>query len=333
MTLKIASAPLRISFLGGGTDYPNYFEKSERDGCVIGSTINQYVYISALNQPPFEEVRFRFTYRKTDAVRSIREIDHPVVRTILTERRWTKPLNLATMATLPGRSGLGSSSAFTVALIRLMDDLIGVHQSPHDIAQEAIRIERDLLMEAGGYQDQFHSAVGGFRFYNFTSSGVTYSDPLGSEVDLSEISKSIVLVATGKERDSSYFAEQTSSGLNNSQKLKYGDTLSQLTKDTYNRLLDTADSNEKLLALADAMNSGWELKKSISGHKSDEIDALLTKGKSSGALSGKLCGAGGSGFALFLVPQKKVETFTKNFDQNDLIFPQLTPLGVSIAEF
>lgn len=332
MTLKVATAALRISFVGGGTDYPSYFNKPDRVGCVIGGTINQYVYVSALDQPPFEEVKFRFTYRKTDAVENIQDISHPVVRTVLTQRQWAKPLNLATMATLPGRSGLGSSSAFTVALIRLMDSLQGANQSPEKIAQEAIRIERDLLMEAGGYQDQYHAALGGFRFYQFSPMGVTYSDPICNENDLSEISKSLVLVATGKERNSTQFAEQTNSGLNNGKSIELGNALSELTGSTYRKLMAAVNSNEKLEVLADAMNLGWELKKRISGHKSTEVDDLITKGKNSGAISGKLCGAGGSGFAVFLVPQKQVAKFAEKFNKVDLIFPKLTSSGVSIAD-
>ena len=332
MTLKVASAPLRISFLGGGTDYPGYFEESEREGCVIGSSINHYVYVSALDQPPFEEVKFRFTYRKTDAVGSIPEISHPVVRAILTQRQWVRPLNLATMATLPGRSGLGSSSAFTVALIRLMDNLQGAEQSPKQIAQEAVGVERNLLLEAGGYQDQYHSAIGGFRFYNFSSKGVSYSEPISTESELLEISKSLVLVATGKTRNSTLFAEQTTSNLKEVQKLEYGDLLSELTRNTYTRLLASSTPGEKIEVLADAMNVGWGLKKTISGHKSSEVDDLIKIGKLNGAISGKLCGAGGSGFALFIVPRNQITNFAERFNGQDLVFPQLTSLGVSIAE-
>jgi len=333
MKLTIARAPLRISFVGGGTDYPEFFEYSQSAGCVVGASINQYVYVSCLNQPPFEEVKFRFTYRKTEAVQKISEITHPVLRTVLEQRDWDKPLNLATMASLPGRSGLGSSSAFTVAMVLLMNKLQNRSQNPLEVAMEAIGIERDTLKEAGGYQDQLHSSIGGFRMYQFRPTGITVSEQIGYPEVMSELSNSVVLVATGKGRNSSDFARHAARRMGNARTLELGELLSNLAKETYKQLLTQSDSNLMLSVLASAMNEGWELKKRISGHNSGEVDDLIKKGMQHGAISGKLCGAGGSGFALFLVPVEQLPGFKKHFNHDDLIFPKLTSEGASIVEF
>jgi D-glycero-alpha-D-manno-heptose-7-phosphate kinase len=333
MVLTVARAPLRISFIGGGTDYPAFFQGSKQPGYVIGGSIDQYVYVSALNQPPFEKVRYRITYRKTDSVRYLADISHPVVRAILTERKWGKPLNLATMASLPGRSGLGSSSAFTVALIRLMDHLQDITNTPFEIAIEAINVEREILKEAGGYQDQLHSAIGGMRLYKFTSTGISYSEPISQEKYLAEISKSLVLVAVGGSRSSSQFATQTTEMLSQPQTFEYCNALSRLTLTTYEKIISATNPNEIIELIAHAMNQGWKLKKLISGHKSDAVDKIITRGIYHGAISGKLCGAGGSGFALFIVPQDLLSNFKANFNEDDMIFPSLTTSGVQIATF
>lgn len=333
MPLTITRAPLRISFIGGGTDYPAFFQGSQEPGYVIGGSIDQFVYVSALDQPPFEAVRYRFTYRKTDAVQRIVDISHPVVRTVLTQRKWTRPLNLATMASLPGRSGLGSSSAFTVALIRLMDELQGVKQTPLEIAHEAIKVERKLLIEAGGYQDQLHSSIGGLRLYKFTKNGISYSEPLVNAQDLGEISKSLVLVATGSTRDSSQFAIQTTENLSQTQTFELSESLSKLTFEAYERIRVARNFMEVIEHLGHAMNQGWTLKKIISGHRPSGVDQIIERGIQQGAISGKLCGAGGSGFALFLVPPERLASFKASFNENDLILPSLIESGVEIAKF
>ena len=175
--MLIAKSPLRISFLGGGSDFPSYFQNSSIGGSVLGTSIARYVYVMIENQPLFEEVKFRVTYRKTDAAQDLESIKHPSVRESLKLRSWTSPLNIATMADLPGRSGLGSSSAFTVALNIALDkmqnrDLALSSKYLYDLAHRAIMIERIKLNEHGGYQDQFHSVFGGLRRYDFFKSKV-----------------------------------------------------------------------------------------------------------------------------------------------------------------
>lgn len=318
---------MRLSFLGGTSDYPEYFYDSDRPGAVLGTAINQYVYVSILAQPLFEKIKFRFSWRFTESVSDFEEISHPVLRKALEIHDWAVPLNIGTMASLPGRSGMGSSSAFTVALLGSLQKFRGGDTPSKELAHQAIQLERIELGESGGWQDQFHSAIGGFRLYQFAKDKVDYSEQIGTIEFRNLLSNSLVLVATGGGRDSTIHASRTKSNILSGSQLKSIDKLSDLTREIAADINGSRNPEEAIKILSQGLNEGWHLKKKISGHSELEIDELLEFGLSHGALGAKLCGAGGSGFAAFIVPPEVIEKFIGNFDSKSIVRVELNDRG------
>ena len=231
------------------------------------------------------------------------------------------------MASLPGRSGMGSSSAFTVALLGSLQKFRGGGILPLELAHQAILLERIELGESGGWQDQFHSAVGGFRLYQFAKNKVDYSEQVGTFAFRTLLSSSLVLVATGGGRDSTIHATRTKDNILSGSQLTSINQLSDLTRDIAAEINRTHDPVEALKILSLGINEGWYLKKKISGHNELEVDELLNFGLSHGALGAKLCGAGGSGFAAFIVLPEMMEKFITNFDSKSIVRVELNELG------
>ena len=322
---------MRLSFLGGTTDFQGYFDSNVIPGRVLGTTINQYVYVTILEQPKFEKIKYRFSWRFTESVSAISDISHPVLRTVLEKEDWQNPLNISTMATLPGRSGMGSSSAFTVSLLAAISQLKGIEGiTATELAQGAISVERFDLGEPGGYQDQYHAAVGGFRRYVFSRDGVEWSPPVRDFEFRSYLSECLVLVATGGGRDSGVHAARTTMNIDSRKLDNYLSELSNLTEQTFEGITSASNSEQAVKLLASSMNEGWKLKKSISSHSSSLVDDLIEFGISKGALAGKLCGAGGSGFAAFIVNPRKMPAFKNHFDKNEIVDIRIVDQGQEI---
>ena len=311
--------PLRVSFLGGGTDFPTFFNSDV--GYVLGATINKYVYVNILPLPQFAEERYRFTYRVTESVMDYKEILHPVVREVLSDRDWALPLNIATMADLPGRSGLGSSSSFTVGFLRALNHFEARDVAPSQLARDAIRIERELLCEPGGWQDQFQGAIGGFRLYKFDAGNVS-SDIISFEENIIQyISDSLVLLPMQNWRDSGGFAEVTSRNVKEGSGHQLAVYLASLTQETCQRLLSNSSLQEKFEDLCLAINLAWSFKVKLSESTLDsKVQEKIDEGLARGAFAGRLCGAGGTGFLLFLVPPLLRESFIESMAK-DLAFP------------
>jgi D-glycero-alpha-D-manno-heptose-7-phosphate kinase len=236
------------------------------------------------------------------------------------------------MADLPGRSGLGSSSSFTVALIaalREISDKMGVNWQNLDLAHLAVHLERVVLGEAGGWQDQYHAAIGGFRLYEFRSNEVSYSENLLSDEEFAYFSQSLVLIETGGERDSHRYAQVTQRNVVQTDNQLDLVELSNRVLEVGNQLKLPLEPIVKLKLVSELMTEGWKIKQRLSGHSFGEIDRLLEKGLSLGALGGKLCGAGGSGFAAFFVPPHDMTNFLQGFDKDRIVLPGLSRQGVS----
>lgn len=290
----ISRTPFRISLFGGGTDYPKWFH--EHGGAVLGMTIDKYCYISVRPLPPFFDHKYRVAYSKVETVREIAEIQHPAVRGILAEMSLNDGLEIHHDADLPARSGLGSSSAFTVGLINALHALRGQMISKHDLGRAAIRMEQDVLREEVGCQDQLWAAYGGLNRIEFMTDGNFAVKPLVLKPERRvELCRSLMLVFTGFSRFSSDFARNQIHNI--------GRRTQQLA--SMHTMVDQAqailtDDRTPMRALGQLLHESWQLKRELATTVStSEVDAIYAAGREAGAVGGKLLGAGGGGFMVF----------------------------------
>ena len=212
--LAMSKTPLRISFFGGGTDYPEYFKTEPGGGCVIGMAIDKYIYTSVLGLQSFIDYKFRAAYSRLEMVTDVEQIQHPVIREVLKHYRVEKPLDFSILSDLPSRTGLGSSSAFTVGLVNLITHLRRERLTKLDLAETAIFFEREVLKERVGVQDQYHAAFGGINRFDFGANR-TYITPVRMTGRAQErLEKSTVLIYTGSARYASQVLDEQMKNLN-----------------------------------------------------------------------------------------------------------------------
>jgi D-glycero-alpha-D-manno-heptose-7-phosphate kinase len=298
----ISRTPFRISFFGGGTDYPSWFR--EHGGAVVGAAIDKYFYMSMRRLPPFFAHRYRIVYSQIELVQQISEIKHPAVRGILADLNVQEGLEIHADADLPARSGLGSSSSFTVGLLHALYALDGKMVSKRDLATQAIRMEQEVLKENVGSQDQLWAAYGGFNRIDFRCDGSFAVAPIMLPPQRrDEFTRSIMLFFTGFTRFASDFAEEKIKNMNSRK--------SQLR--TIRSMVDSAidmliDPKTPVRELGDLLHESWRLKRELADNVSNaQIDEIYEAGREAGASGGKLLGAGGGGFMLFLVDPEKRE--------------------------
>lgn len=327
----VAKAPLRISFLGGGTDFSSYFG-SQGFGQVLGTAIDRFVYVMLDAQPGFEKSRFKFTYRKVEEVEKTSDFRHPVVRSILEELNIETPLNLATMANLPGRSGLGSSSAFTVALYSAIFQHLRKEVRAERVAEMAVNLERIRIGEPGGLQDQYHSAMGGFRSYKFQSNGVTVSKELLNDEKKKLIESGLALIATNSVRDSATYSAKHEERIKNKKSLRELDSMRDICVEATEEI-ESANTRDTFAILVNAVRESWLIKRDQIGDYSEEVLKIIDKAESVGAEALKLCGAGGAGFVLVLAKPEKIESIVEYFPKSHIVRPKLYEKGVTTFGF
>lgn len=327
----ISKTPLRASFFGGGTDYPSYFR--DNPGAVLGSTIDKHVYIQTLPLAHIAEQKYRVTYRTTESVGRIEDIHHPVIRETLKLHGWSTPLNIATMSDLPGGTGLGSSSAFTVGFINLIHRLKEVELTRYELARQAIHMEQVVLNENVGVQDQIHAAFGGLARYEFSGDSFSIEPLRLTTKRLNLINLSIILVYTGAQRSASAVLkaqeERTKAGSN----ADYLREMYEMTKIGASILESEGDDLAVLNRFAELMDHGWQLKRQLSNTVSNSaIDDLYVAGKELGALGGKLLGAGSGGFMLFVVDPALHPAFEARFGKENIIPISMTNGGSTVSK-
>lgn len=326
--MLLSRTPLRVSFFGGGTDYPEYFERYP--GAVVGMAINRYVYVSALKLAEFIEYRFRLSYSKLERVADVNEIEHPVVRSVMQHYDVDGPLDISIMADLPASSGLGSSSAFTVGLVNLVSAIKRQTMTRLDLAQAATHVERVLLKERVGVQDQLHTAYGGLNRFDFTANRIRIAPIQMHAVCQQHLMDSLVLIYTGRTRYASRVLEEQ---MKATKEKKVDQELSHLLAlaDQAVDVLESADPKTMLNEFALLMHEGWETKRKLSKSISlPEIDALYEKARAAGAVGGKLCGAGGGGFLLMVVPPDVRARFDDAMRDHSVIPIQMDAFGSTI---
>lgn len=299
----ITRTPFRISFFGGGTDYAAWYQ--EHGGIVLSTSIDKYCYISCRYLPPFFEHKYRVVYSKIENCRTIDQIEHPAVRAVLTYMQCNIGLEIHHDGDLPARSGLGSSSSFTVGLLNALSALKGNYIANSDLASHAIHIERDIIKENVGSQDQICAAHGGFNRIEFLRDGSFRVDPVVLRQErLEEFQGHLMLFFTGLSRFASDIAKSKIDNLKNR-----AAELQRMTESVHEaiRILQSDAPIEEIGRLLD---QNWKYKRSLSDKvSSPEIDQIYEAAIKAGAIGGKLLGAGGGGFMVFLVKpalQKKV---------------------------
>jgi D-glycero-alpha-D-manno-heptose-7-phosphate kinase len=298
----ITKTPFRISFFGGGTDYPSWFR--ENGGQVLVTTFDKYCYISCRKLPPFFPHRFRVVYSKIEVAKLPSEIEHPSVKAVLTWANINQGLEIHHDGDLPARSGLGSSSSFTVGLLHAIAAMNGRLVSKLELAKDAIHIEQNVIGENVGSQDQIATALGGFNHIQFNKNGTFSVTPVVlSQARLESLQQHLMLFFSGVSRIASEVAAST---INNMAcKATQLNRMSELAVEGLEIL-----QSEKipLSEFGKLLNEGWELKKQLSDSVSTKlIDNLYSKALKSGAVGGKLLGAGGGGFLLLFVEPDKQE--------------------------
>jgi D-glycero-alpha-D-manno-heptose-7-phosphate kinase len=298
----ITSTPLRISFFGGGTDYPVWYR--EHGGSVLATTINKCCYITCRRLPPFFEHHSRVSYSKVENVGRNDAIEHPSVRSCLQFLEINEGVEIHHVADLPARTGLGTSSAFTVGLLLGLYALKEQMRDKHGLATDAIHVEQDLIHEAVGSQDQVSAAYGGFNRINFqTDGGIEVRRVLTAQERLAELEQHLALYFTGFSRTASEIATEQLKVTPH--KKKELDAMLQLVNEAEGVV---ANPNRPLVEFGRLLHESWQIKRTLTQKISNtNIDEIYEAGISSGALGGKLLGAGGGGFMLFFVPPEKRE--------------------------
>lgn len=297
----ISRTPVRMSFFGGGTDFPEFF--NEYSGAVISTTFDKYCHVNVRHLPELFDYKSYLAYAQIEKVNSVDEIKHPAIRNAM---KW---LNLERIALnydadLPSKTGLGTSSAFSVGLLNAFYTMQGVSKTKRELADDAIYLERILCKEDGGIQDQIAASFGGFNRIDFSREGYTVKPVDFSDERKNELNDNLLLFFTGLSRFSFQIQKTTKKmlGKRTSELIKIRDMV-----DIAEKIL--TDENRSLDEFGALLNETWQLKRSISSEIStDAIDSVYIKAMNAGALGGKLLGAGGGGCLLFYVPKEKQES-------------------------
>ena len=299
----ISRTPFRISFFGGGTDYPVWYEK--HGGSVISATINKYCFITVRYLPPFFKYKHRIRYYQHEETQKLDKIKHPSVRECAKYLKINKGIEIVHNADLPAQSGLGSSSTFTVGLLNALYALQNYMPTKRELALEAIHVEQDLIRESVGSQDQTAAAFGGLNKITFNGRKDIEVDPIIiSNERRTELQDNLILFFTGFARTASEVAKRQIEVTHQKEK-----ELNKMMEICEEGLKLLTDSRQPLDRFGKLLNEQWKVKRSLTDKITNkEIDEIYDAGISAGALGGKLLGAGGGGFMLFYVPKEKQHT-------------------------
>lgn len=304
----ITKTPFRMSFFGGGTDMPAFF--NEHGGAVISTTFDKYCYVNVRHMPPFHPYISELVHNRFERVNDIEDIEHPLIRECM-RLHDIHEIRLTYEGDLPARTGLGTSSTFAVGMLNAFCALKGKMMSKRQLAQEAIYIEREILKEHGGWQDQVAAAYGGLNRIDFKDGDFEVHPIVISHERKKELDDNLLLFYTGIQRFSSEIQADTfAKPIDKTQQLK--------------DMLALVDEAEKVLCDKDAplsefgklLDTTWKLKRGTGAKVSNgSIDELYSQAINAGALGGKLLGAGGGGFLLFYCEKEKQESLKKAMER------------------
>ena len=321
----ISKTPYRVSFFGGGSDYPEWYLKN--GGEVISSTVNRYLYISCRHLPNFFSHRHRIVYSKIEEVKKITEIKHNVVRELMNNYNNYFNKNGVEIhydGDLPARSGMGSSSCFVVGMIKLINHFLKKKITKKNLASQSINFEQVKLKEIVGSQDQIAASYGGFNNITFLKNGNFKVRKLLNKNLADRFFENIFLIYTGKNRTAQFIAKTYVKNLNHSDK-------------NIHRILEHVKIAKKLFQnsnfddVGKLLNETWSIKRALSKKVSNDfIDDIYNLGMKNGSYGGKLLGAGGGGFVLFYVPKKNQAKFQKKMNKFEIVNLKASQEGCQI---
>ena len=308
----ISRTPFRISFFGGGTDYPEWFEKYK--GATISTSIDKYCYINLRTLPPYFNYKYRFRYFEREEVNDIHHIKHPSIKNCLNFLGFKKikqGLEVVHNADVPALSGLGSSSTFTVGMLHALHSYKKQLIKKERLMQEAIHVERNLIGENVGCQDQMAAAYGGLNYTEYKKNKKINAQVIFlSDYERNKLERNSVLLFTGQKRISDIIAKDQVKNIKNNKSFNHLVSINKLTQQAMTEIFLSKKIDYKKFGLA--LTELWELKKQLSNKiTNDHIESIFSLAKDNGAYGGKLLGAGAGGFILFLFPTNKKKAFMK----------------------
>lgn len=299
----ITKTPYRMSFFGGGTDVPDFF--NEHGGAVISTTFDKYAYVNVRHMPPFHPCLSELVYSKIERVNSYDEIAHPAIREAMRFLNLHE-IRLSYEGDLPARTGLGTSSTFAVGMLNAFYALKGKHASKEQLAKDAIHLERELCHEAGGWQDQIAAAYGGLNRIDFHQGGFSVQPVIMRPERKRLLDDNLLLFFTGISRFSADVQNDTMAKPNLERKSQQLQQMLRLVDEAQSVL---EDNNADLNEFGRLLDYTWRLKRQTGSKISNsDIDRLYAKGLEAGALGGKLLGAGGGGFLLFYCEKQRQQS-------------------------
>jgi len=308
----ITKTPFRVSFCGGGSDMANFYEKY--GGCVLSTSINKYCYISI--HPYFNENQTLLKYSENELVDSPDQIRHRIFRQVLTDMG-IHGVEISSTADIPGGTGLGSSSTFTVGLLNSLNCYKGKFVSKDKLAKLACEVEIEKLGNPIGKQDQYGAALGGLNFIKFNQDGSVSHEPILMEgKTYKELQKNLLMFYTGTTRSANTILAEQTRNITSEDKARNLLKMCELAKD-----MKIALENNDISSFGKILDEGWQLKKELaSGIANPAIDEAYEIAMKNGALGGKLLGAGGGGFLLFYCEEEKQEQLKKAIGLKELDF-------------
>ena len=302
----ITKTPYRISFFGGGSDYPQWYKKN--GGSVLSTTIDKHIYITCRYLPDFFKHKYRIVWSKIEMVKNVNQIQHPAVKKMLKYLKINKGLEIHYDGDLPARSGMGSSSCFVVGLMKALYKIKNTEISNIDLSKRSIYFEQNIMNEIVGSQDQVVATYGGFNKIIFNKNGSINVKKIKFTKNLKLLNRNLVLIYTGINRTAHYIAQ------------KYVRKLTSTKKNYINKIVSYVDQGEKILNSGNIddfgrlLNEAWQEKKKLSKEISNrKIDELYNNALKYGSLGGKLLGAGGGGFLLMYMKENAKRDFLKKF--------------------
>ena len=298
----ISRTPYRISFFGGGTDHPSWY--SDNESQIISTTINKYSYVNLRDLPPYFDYKYRLRYFLTEQTSQINKIKHPVIRETLKHLKYKKNgIEMLHTGDIPARSGVGSSSSFTVGFLNALYTHIGYMPTKRELALKAIHIEQNILKENVGSQDQIAAAFGGFNKIKLFGNTFSVDPILLSDKNINKLQNSIIFCYTGLSRDSDKVAKKQIKNIS-SKKIELQNMRS--LSDEALKIIKNKQINIK--EFGQLLNEQWKLKKHLNKSTTNSlIDRIYKKAIANGAYGGKVCGAGAGGFLILIAPPYKHE--------------------------